>query len=175
MSEERRVADESSPANAEFVLTRRLDAPRLRVWRAWTEADQLAQWFGPRGYEMTAARLDLRPRGMFHYGMRAQGGTEMWGKWVFQEIEAPERLGFISSFSDAAGALSRNPMAPNWPLEVFGTLALTEDGEGTVMTLRSHPVNATPEEVQLFGNSHAMMEAGWKGTLEQLIEHLSGS
>lgn len=172
MSEERRA--EPNPADGEFVLARRLDAPRWRVWRAWTEADELSRWFGPRGYEMTSARLDLRPGGMFHYGMRTQGASEMWGKWVFQEIQPPERLSFISSFSDAAGGVSRNPMAPTWPLEVFGTLELTEDGEGTLMTLRSHPVNATAEEVQLFGNSRAMMEGGWKGTLSQLVEHLAG-
>jgi uncharacterized protein YndB with AHSA1/START domain len=46
-----------------FVISRTFDAPREKVWKAWTERERLIQWFGPKGFKMTTAKLDLRTRG----------------------------------------------------------------------------------------------------------------
>lgn len=35
-----------------FVITRVVDAPRSRVWKAWTDAKELKKWWGPKGYEV---------------------------------------------------------------------------------------------------------------------------
>lgn len=173
------MTDERNMTDAEWVLTRRVDAPRELVWKAWTEAERLREWFGPRGYTMTSARMDLRPGGMFHYCIRSQdgepGGTEMWGKWVFREIEPPARLTYISSFSDPDGGTTRHPLAPDWPLEVLGALELAADGASTVMTMRSIPVNVTADDLRRFREAHAQMDGGWKGTLEQLTAYLRGA
>src|SRR5438045_1138700 len=93
----------------EFIISRTFDAPRQRVWKAWTERDRLMQWFGPTGYAMTRATLDLRPGGVFHYCMRTPEGKDMWGKFVYREIAAPERIVLVSSFSDEKGGLTRHP------------------------------------------------------------------
>jgi uncharacterized protein YndB with AHSA1/START domain len=87
-----------------FVITRLIAAPRERVWKAWTERKQLMQWFGPKGFTMPAAKLDLRPGGTFHYCLCAPNGEETWGKFVFREIAAPARLVLVNSFSDEDGA-----------------------------------------------------------------------
>jgi uncharacterized protein YndB with AHSA1/START domain len=50
-----------------FVISRAFNAPRDKVWKAWTERDRLLQWFGPKGFKMTTAKLDLRLGGTFHY------------------------------------------------------------------------------------------------------------
>src|SRR5262249_38843068 len=81
-----------------FQLSRLVAAPRSRVWRAWTEPEALAAWFGPRDFTTIAARLDFRPGGVYHYGMRGPNDLEVWGKWTFREIVAPELLVFVDAF-----------------------------------------------------------------------------
>src|SRR5205823_4677268 len=95
----------------------RLAARPLREVADWVEPDRLARWWGPKGFTMLSSTLDLRPGGIFHYGMRSPDGREMWGRWVFREVVAPERLVFVASFSDEAGGVTRHPFAPDWPLE----------------------------------------------------------
>src|SRR5512141_1697046 len=106
----------SAISTNEFVISCLFDAPRERVWQAWTEREQLMKWFGPEGYAMSHAALDLRPSGIFHYALRSPDGQQIWGKWTFREIAAPERLVVVSSFSDAEGRITRHPMSTSWPL-----------------------------------------------------------
>ena len=157
----------------EFVIQRVLDAPRELVFKVWTEAEHLAHWWGPRGFQMGVHSLDLRPGGAFHYSMQAPTGQTMWGKFVFQEISAPERIVFINSFSDAAGGLTRHPLAPTWPLEVSNTLTLTEQNGKTTLTLRGVPVRATDMECLTFAGGHASMQQGFGGTFDQLATYLA--
>ena len=98
-----------APASKPFVITRTFDAPRDKVWKAWAERDRLMQWFTPKGFKMTTAKLDLRPGGMFHYCMRSTDGKEMWGKFVYREIAAPNRIVVVNSFSDEKGGITRHP------------------------------------------------------------------
>src|SRR4051794_22770263 len=87
------------PADRAFLITRVFDAPRPLVWKAWTEQDRLMQWFGPKGCTMPAARLDFRPGGVFHFCLHSPDGREMWGKFAYREIVAPERIVWVHSFS----------------------------------------------------------------------------
>jgi len=102
----------SAQNTAEFSITRVFDAPRDLVWKAFTESERLLQWWGPKGFTMRVAKLDLRPSGVFHYSMRSPEGRDMWGKFVYREIVAPERIVFVNSFSDEAGNLTRHPFTP---------------------------------------------------------------
>ena len=156
-----------------FVLTRVLDAPRDLVFDAWTKREHLMNWFGPKGFKMLATALDLRPGGVFHYGMQAPDGSKIWGKWTFREIVRPERLVVVASFSDEAGGVTRHPMASSWPLETLSTTTFAEQGSKTLMTLKWEAINATDEERKTFDSSHEGMKAGWGGTMEQLAEYLA--
>jgi len=158
--------------NIDFVITRVLNAPCDKVWRAWTEREQLMQWFGPKGCTIPVANLDFRPGGVFHYCMRTPDGHDMWGKWTFKEVEAPKKLVLISSFSDAEGGVTRHPMAQDWPLETLSTTTLEEQNSKTVLTIRWSPWNATQSEIKRFAESHASMQQGWGGTFEQLAGYL---
>lgn len=157
----------------DFVITRDFDAPREMVWRAWTEREQLMQWFRPKGSTIPHATLDLRPGGTFHYALRSPDGHEMWGKWTFREIVAPERLVVVTSFSDAQGGITRHPMGPNWPLETLSTTTFEEHDGKTTITLRWTPWNATASERQTFAETHDSMRKGWGGTFEQLAAYLA--
>src|SRR6266542_819054 len=90
----------ATPAEREFVLSRVFDAPRDLVWKAFTEPERLAQWWGPKGFKVIVSRMDLRPGGMYHYGLKATDGSDMWGRMAYREIVKPERIVWVNSFSD---------------------------------------------------------------------------
>ena len=156
-----------------FVLSRVFDAPRKLVWQAWTDPEHLKRWFGPKGFTMPACSMDLRPGGVFHYGMKSPDGHEMWGKWIFKEIVPPEKLVVVASFSDAKGGVTRHPASATWPLEMLSTTTFTEHAGKTTLTLRWAPHKATEEERKTFNSAHAGMTQGWGGTMAQLEAYLT--
>lgn len=158
-----------------FIITRLFDAPRMLVWQAFTEADRLMRWWGPKGFRMIHATVDLRPGGLFHYGMLAPDGSEMWGKWTFREIVAPERLVLISSFSDKDGGLSRHPMAPTWPQQMLGTTTISQQGDSTLLTNTAEAHEASAEEIATFNAGFESMKQGFSGTWDQLEAYLGTS
>jgi uncharacterized protein YndB with AHSA1/START domain len=166
------MENENKPATNEFTISRVFDAPRSLVFKAQTEAQHLAKWWGPKGYEMLVAKLDLRPGGLFHYRMRSPEGHEMWGRFVYREIVPPERIVFVNSFSDEKAGIIRAPFAPDWPLEVLNVMTLTEDGGKTTLTLRGGPINANAAEIRRFNSFHDSMTQGFGGTLDQLGAYL---
>lgn len=163
-----------APGSREFTLTRTFDAPRELVYRVWTDAEHLAGWFGPKGIPVVTSKLDLRPGGTYLYGMRAPNGTEIWGRWTFEEIVPPERLVFRSSFSDPQGGTTRHPMAPDWPLEMRSTITFAEHAGRTTLTLRTVAVNATDDERRTFEAGFQSMTQGWGGTFDKLLAYLAG-
>ena len=128
------------------------NAPRTRVWAAWTERAQLMQWFGPKGFTIPVCNLDLREGGTFHYCMRNADGVEMWGRWAFLEIFAPEKLVLLQSFSDPDGGVARSPFGADWPMQTVSTTTFTETDGKTTMKLHSTPYNAKPNEITAFTN-----------------------
>ena len=157
----------------EFVITRILNAPRELVFKVWTEAEHMERWWGPKGLSLSVAKLDPRPGGIFHYIMRTPDGHEMWGRFIFRELVAPERIVFVNSFSDPEGNITPPPFSDPWPKEILNTVTLTEDGGKTKLTLRSVPINATADEVLVFQSGFESMEEGYGGTFDQLAEHLA--
>ena len=156
-----------------FTISRSFDAPRELVFKVFSQAEHLARWWGPAGWEWVKGDLDFRPGGQFHYCMRLAGGAEMWGKFLYREIEAPRRIVFINGFSNAAGELTRHPMAPTWPLEVINELTLQEQDGRTLLTLRGEPHNASTIERQTFVAGFESMRMGFGGTLDQLQAYLA--
>ena len=163
------MADSKLP----FVLTRTFDAPRALVWDAFTKAEHLKHWMGPPGSKLSHVEVDLKPGGVFHYGMAMPNGQTMWGKWTFKEIVPPEKLVVVVSFSDANKGVSRHPMAPNWPLETMSTTTFTEANGKTTIRLEWRAINASEEERDVFDSSHASMTGGWNGTMDALAAYLA--
>jgi len=159
----------------EFVITRVVDAPRSRVWRAWTDAKALKKWWGPKGFEVVSTKVDLKPGGIFHYHLRSPNGQDMWGKFVYREIVPEERLVFISSFSDEAGGETRHPLSPDWPLRMLSTVTFAETAGKTTITVRWLPYEATKTERDTFEAGRVLMNAGWSGTFERLDTYLGGA
>ena len=170
------VAGSNPTTDAEepvFEIARTFDAPRELVWKAWTDPERLAQWWGPKGFTMLASKMDLRPGGIYHYGMRAPAGQEMWGTFTYREIDPPQRLVFVVSFSDQDANVVRHPMSASWPLEVLNTLTFSEHEGTTTLTLVGGPINATDDERETFRDARTSMQQGFKGTFDQLAAHLA--
>lgn len=79
-------------AENELVTTRIFDYPRELVFKAWTNPDYLAQWWGPNGFTNTFKKFDLRPGGTWEFIMHGPDGTDYPNKITFVEIVEPERI-----------------------------------------------------------------------------------
>jgi uncharacterized protein YndB with AHSA1/START domain len=66
--------------SGDFVIQRVFDAPRERVWQAWTEPERLKHRWGPKDFACTHCTMDLRPGGLMHYCLRMPDGGEMWAQ-----------------------------------------------------------------------------------------------
>lgn len=158
-----------------FTLSRTLNAPREKVFGAWTEAESLSRWWGPKGFPVQIVKLEAQPGGVLHYSIELPGGQKMWGKFVYQEVAAPERLVFLNSFSDEAEGMTRHPFSPEWPLELQNRVTFEERDGKTILSIDVHPHNATEAELKAFEAGLEGMQAGFTGTLEQLDAYLTGA
>ena len=155
-----------------FEITRVFDAPRDKVWKAWTETERLKQWWGPKGFKVHTCKVDLRPGGVFLYGMTTPDGKDMWGRFVYREIQAPNKLVFIVSFSDPQGGVTRHPWSANWPLQTLSTVTFEEQGRKTKVTVQWVPHDATEVERKTFDEGRDSMKQGWGGTMDQFSDYL---
>lgn len=135
------TASESPASNEHAVeIERILAAPRALVWRAWTDPQHFARWYGPEGFSVPACEIDLRVGGRRFIGMRSPDGFEMWLVGVFQEIVPLERFVVTEAMADAEGAVvppSHYGMPDDVPSETLVTVSLEDLGQGrTRLSLR---------------------------------------
>jgi uncharacterized protein YndB with AHSA1/START domain len=161
------------PPDSVFRISRTVDAPLDRVWQAYTDQDALQAWFGPQGFSMPHIRYDFRPGGEFHYCLRTPTGFEMWGKWLFVEIDAPRKLSMVVSFSDASGGLTRHPMSAAWPLKTLSTTTFEDLAGKTQVSITWAPYESDADEIAAFRAGHASMAQGCNGTFQQLEAYLA--
>jgi uncharacterized protein YndB with AHSA1/START domain len=147
MTESPRVA----PTDQEILITRIFDAPRERVFAAWTDPDQVAAWYGPEHFDTPRDKvhIDLRVGGRWELTMVQRGtGAEYPLSYEIVELVEPELI------------VLRCPPMPEMGLP-DGTVTrveLHDHGDKTRMTLTDGPY---PE-----GPGHA--EAGWNGAFDKL-------
>jgi uncharacterized protein YndB with AHSA1/START domain len=173
MAESNVANNRETQDKVEFVYTRVFNAPRELIFKVWSEVDHLKNWWGPKGFVWETARLDFRPGGALHYSMRSPEGLEMWGKFEYREIEAPEKIVFVNSFSDPEGNKIRAPFSPTFPLEVLNILTFTENEGKTTLTLRGCPINASEEERNTYEGMFESLKQGFGGTFDQLSDYLA--
>jgi uncharacterized protein YndB with AHSA1/START domain len=168
------TADTGRTATDTFVISRVFDAPRDLVWKAWTDAEHLKRWWGPKGCTVTHCTMDLRPGGVFHYCLKAPDDSLIWGRWVFREIVAPERLVSLSAFSDEKGGLARPPWGGDWPPEILSVVSFAEkSGERTEVTVAWVPETGTEADRAAFVAGFDSMRQGWSGTFDQFADYLA--
>ncbi len=80
-----------NPDTYELMSRRTFNAPRSLIYRAWTDPELLAQWWGPHGFTNTFHTFDLQPEGVWAYTMYGPDGQDYANRNVFQEIN-PDRI-----------------------------------------------------------------------------------
>lgn len=91
----------------ELSFTRLYDAPVKLVWEAWTNPEQVALWWGPRGFTLTTHGKDLRPGGHWTYTMHSPDGTNFPNKTIYHEVEEYSRLVYDHGGNDDRPPLFR--------------------------------------------------------------------
>jgi uncharacterized protein YndB with AHSA1/START domain len=152
----------------ESVIVRTFAAPRELVFRAFTEAQHLARWWAPPGGSVEVLRLDLRPGGLFHYAQQAPEQPLQYGRFEYREITPPERLVYVSAFSDVEGNLVRAPWSETWPLEIMNIVTFAEQDGRTTVTMRGGPINASEAERATFAPIRPMLAQGFAPFFAQL-------
>ena len=88
-------------SDRELLLTRVLNAPREKVYRAWTDPQLITQWFTPPPFVTVHAETDVRPGGASLVVMRGPDGTEYPNRGVYLEVVPNERLVFTDAYTCA--------------------------------------------------------------------------
>ncbi|PWU70291.1 SRPBCC family protein [Gracilibacillus dipsosauri] len=156
----------------QISFTYTFHAPRELVFKAFTEADHLKNWWGPKGWKFEVLQSDFRPGGVFLYSQKPDDGDAMWVKFVYSEIVTPEKIVYSSFFSDREGNTIRAPFNENWPLETLTSMSFMEDGGKTTVTVTLAPVSAAEDEINTFIESKEMTQEGFIGTFKQLEDYL---
>jgi uncharacterized protein YndB with AHSA1/START domain len=107
-------------SDRELVLTRLIDAPREKLYRAWTDPALLQQWFAPAPWTTPHAELDVRPGGASMVVMRGPDGNDMPCPGVYLEVVPNQCLVFTDAYTSAW-----QPSA-----KPFMTVILTFEDEG---------------------------------------------
>lgn len=148
----------TSTMDRDLVLTRIINAPREKVYRAWTEPELLKQWFAPKPYIVSVAQMDVRPGGANRIDMRGPDGQDIPGQGVYLEVVKNERLVFTDAYTKAW-----EPSA-----KPFMTVIVTfeDDGGKTKYTARvRHWTIADKETHEKMG-----FHQGWGQCTDQLAE-----
>lgn len=143
-------------ADRELVVSRLIDAPRALVFKAWTQPEHVARWWGPQGFTTIFCDMDIRVGGKYRCCMRSPQGTEHCRVGVYREIVEPERIVFTFAWEDAAG----NPGH-----ELLTTVTFEELGTKTLLTLRQGTFQTTGQR-----DSHV---GGWTSCLERFAGYMT--
>jgi uncharacterized protein YndB with AHSA1/START domain len=130
----------SLPSPTELVLTRQFDAPRDLVWRAFTERDLVAQWWGQRNSTTIIDKLEARPGGGWRFRQQMEDGTEHAFRGEFLEIQPPERIVWTFEYEPMAGHIVTDAVTFTEPepgktlITVLSTFASQEDRDGMLQS-----------------------------------------
>jgi len=136
-------------------MKRVLPAPRERVFRACTEPDELAEWWGPKGFTAPSVELDLRLGGNYRIAMQPPDGDLFFLSGEFREVDPPAQLAYTFRWEDPD---------PD-DQETVVTLSFGDLGESTelVFTQRAFATEGR----------RALHEQGWTDSLDRLHELMS--
>jgi uncharacterized protein YndB with AHSA1/START domain len=142
----------------DLVLSRIIHAPRNRVFKARSEPEQVAQWFGPKGFTVPICDMDFRPGGTFRLTMRGPDGIDYPFSGTYRQINPSKRLVWNGEF-------------PGGPRDQVRTeITFEEEGGKTRLTVRQTFAVVTPaDEPKTKG-----AKQGWTETLDRLAAYSEG-
>lgn len=156
-----------------FTIARSFAAPRDLVFEMWIRPEHLLEWLPPVGASMQYVESDIRPGGSAFYRMDLSDGV-LYGKVVYHEIRAPERLTYTQMFSDENRGPGRHHMLPIFPDRMHTTVLFASEGSGqTRVSVTWRPEgDVSAAELAEFIKARAGMTVGWTGSFDKLDDHL---
>jgi uncharacterized protein YndB with AHSA1/START domain len=137
-------------------IERRLNAPLANVWRCWTEPELLQQWFCPKPWRVTQARLEWQTGGQFFTHMEGPNGEAHDLDGVVLLVEPQRRILFTDAY--------RKGWIPSARAFMTGECIFSADGDATHYTARAHHWSAADkaehEGMGFYG--------GWNAAADQL-------
>ena len=155
------AANAKSSADREIVTTRLVDAPPERVFDAWTDPEQIVQWWGPSGFTTTTSKMEVKPGGVWRFVMHGPDGRDYQNKITYLEVVRPERLVYRHGGDEDLE-----------PVSFHTTVTFTPQNYKTLITMRA--VFATAKGRGRVATEYGAVE-GAKQTLDRLEQHLAGS
>ena len=132
-----------------MVITRVFDARPERIWRAWTDENEVKKWWGPNDYSSPSCNIEARVGGRFLASMRGPDGKETWSTGTYKEMVPNRRIVVTDSFSDEKGNVidaADAGMPGDWPRELLVTIDFEEQQGKTKMTPRHEGLPAEMKE-----------------------------
>ena len=136
-------------------MTRIFDAPRRRVFDAWTRAEHLGKWYAPKGFTITDCAADPRPGGVFRMRWRAPWGGTFSVRGEYREVQAPKRVVIACTLEDDERACS---------LEEIIEVEFEQSGSRTKLLLNSTALGKGAQAPRLL----AGLDKGWTQTVDRL-------
>lgn len=140
------------PGSPFIDIVREFDAPRHRVFRAWTDPELVAHWLVPRGMTMRLIDYDARPGGSYHY-VHADDSGEYRFRGVFHNVVPAELIVQTFEYEGAPNQVSLETMT-------------FDEFDGARTRLRGRTVFSTVE------NRDAMIASGMEHGLREAMEQL---
>ncbi len=138
-----------------LVLRRTYNAKRERVWKAWTDKNEMMAWHAPQGASVAEYVVDLRVGGAFRLTMLQASGEKLAAKGVYREITRPQRLSYTWTWEEDT---------PEEEHETLLTIEFNDFGEETEVAL-THENLASAE-------SRDRHTEGWNQVLDKLTAYL---
>ena len=171
------MANQAAAKLEELVITREFDAPRERVWKAWTDPEMVKRWWGPEGFTAPSIKIDLRVGGRYIFAMQGPPGSELeqvgYNAGVFKEVVPNAKLVLTIYMSDKDGNMvdpTEYGMDPEFTKEGFYTVLFEDIGSGRTRLSVVFPKPESEAEYQAILKSG--MEEGWKSQLNKLAAAL---
>ena len=151
-------ATQTVPDNIRLRLTHVFDAPREIVFEAWTDTDQIKQWFKPSSdASLRSVKADARVGGKYRIQVRANDGEFFTSVGTYREVKSPERLVFTWEFEKDGGSDDYEEVEPP---EMLVTVEFKARGKQTELIL-THEKFASVE-------SRDRHKQGWTGLMDEL-------
>ena len=117
--------------NKTLIIERTFDAPKEKLWRAYSNKEWFEKWWGPEGWETTAKEFDLKPGGKIHYCMKCVDenqvewfGREACGLMYIEKVDESNSFSADDYFSDAEGTINEQ-----MPIQKFEVEFIEEGGK----------------------------------------------
>ena len=148
--------------NATITRNQTCDAPKDVVF-AMFQNPHIEKWWGPSTYPVTVSEQDFSVGGTWLYCMTGPEGEQAWGKAIYDEIDAPNKITYRDYFSDANGVIDESLPA--------GTITMVFDereGKTTIASVSTYESADAVTKLVEMGMIDGVTET-WK-QLERLLQ-----